>query len=115
MNRSIHSPQLSAEIYHAESCPLKAIKMKFAHPSYLFLFWLVPALIFFYLYAFRKKDKLIKAFCGETLYAELVPSVSPGRQKLKAALLLGSLSFLVVSLHAAAVGFSVGGYQEAGD
>jgi Ca-activated chloride channel homolog len=72
--------------------------MKIAHPSYLFLFWLVPALIFFYLYAFRKKDKLIKAFCGETLYAELVPSVSPGRQKLKAALLLGSLSFLVVSL-----------------
>jgi Ca-activated chloride channel family protein len=72
--------------------------MKIAHPSYLFLFWLVPALIFFYLYAFRKKDKLIKAFCGETLYAELVPSVSPGRQKMKAALLLGSLSFLVVSL-----------------
>ena len=72
--------------------------MKFAHPSYLFLFWLVPALIFFYLYAFRKKDKLIKTFCGETLYAELVPSASPGRQKLKAALLLGSLSFLVVSL-----------------
>jgi len=72
--------------------------MKIAHPSYLFLFWLVPALIVFYLYAFRKKDKLIKAFCGETLYAELAPSVSPGRQKLKAALLLGSLSFLVVSL-----------------
>ena len=72
--------------------------MKIAHPSYLFLFWLVPALIVFYLYAFRKKDKLIKAFCGETLYAELVPSASSGRQKLKAALLLGSLSFLVVSL-----------------
>jgi len=72
--------------------------MKFAHPSYLFLLWLVPALIFFYLYAFRKKEKLIKIFCGETLYAELVPSVSRGRQKLKAALAVCALAVLAVSL-----------------
>ena len=72
--------------------------MKFAHPAYLFLFWLVPALIFFYLYAARKKDKLIKIFCGETLYAELVPAASRRRQRLKAALMLGALSFMLVSL-----------------
>lgn len=72
--------------------------MKFAHSSHLFLLWLVPALIFFYLYAFRKKEKLIKIFCGETLYAELVPSVSRGRQKLKASLVVCSLGFLVISL-----------------
>jgi Ca-activated chloride channel homolog len=72
--------------------------MKFAHPSYFFLLWLVPALIFFYLYAFRKKEKLIKIFCGETLYAELVPPASRGRQKLKAALLVCSLGLLIISL-----------------
>jgi Ca-activated chloride channel family protein len=72
--------------------------MKFAHPAYLFLFWLVPALIFFYLYAARKRDALIKIFCGETLYAELVPASSRRRQRLKAALMVGALCFMLVSL-----------------
>ena len=72
--------------------------MKFAHPSYLLLFWLIPALVIFFVYAFRKKDRLIKLFCGETLYAELVPAARRGRQKLKAALLLGAICLLIFSL-----------------
>ena len=72
--------------------------MSLAHPSYLFLFWLIPALIFFYIYAFRKKDRLIKAFCGETLASELVPSHYRGRQKLKAALIIISFVFLITAL-----------------
>ena len=72
--------------------------MKFAHPAYLLLFWLIPALVFFFVYAFRKKDKLIKRFCGEALYAELVPAARRGRQKLKAVLLLAAICLLIVSL-----------------
>ena len=72
--------------------------MKFAHPAYLLLFWLIPALVCFFIYAFRKKDKLIKTFCGEALYGELVPAARRGRQKLKAALLLAALCLLIVSL-----------------
>ena len=72
--------------------------MKFAHPAYLLLFWIIPALVFFFIYAFRKKDKLIKLFCGEALYAELVPTARRGRQKLKAALLLGALCLLLLAL-----------------
>jgi Ca-activated chloride channel family protein len=72
--------------------------MKFAHPAYLLLFWLIPALACFFIYAFRKKDKLIKTFCGETLFAELVPAARRGRQKLKAALLLAALCLLLLAL-----------------
>ncbi|MCX5895928.1 MAG: VWA domain-containing protein [Proteobacteria bacterium] len=72
--------------------------MSFSHPSYLFLFWLIPALIFFYIYAFRKKDRLIKAFCGEMLASELVPAHYRGRQKLKAALIIISFVFLITAL-----------------
>ena len=72
--------------------------MKFAHPAYLLLFWLIPALVCFFIYAFRKKDKLIKLFCGEALSAELVPTARRGRQKLKAALLLGALCLLIGAL-----------------
>jgi len=72
--------------------------MKFAHPAYLLLFWLIPVLVCFFIYAFRKKDKLIKLFCGEALSAELVPTVRRGRQKLKAALLLGALCLLIGAL-----------------
>jgi Ca-activated chloride channel family protein len=52
----------------------------------------------FFIYAFRKKDKLIKTFCGEALYGELVPAARRGRQKLKAALLLGALCLLLLAL-----------------
>ena len=72
--------------------------MKFAHPAYLLLFWLIPALVIFFFYASRKKDRLTKLFCGETLYAELVPAARRRRQRLKAALLLGAICLLIFSL-----------------
>ncbi len=72
--------------------------MNFAHSTYIYLFWIIPAFIFFYLYAFRKRDKLIKVFCGETLYPELVPRESRGRQKLKAVLLVSVVTFFIVAL-----------------
>ncbi len=72
--------------------------MKFAHPSYVLLFWLIPALAVFLIYAFRKKQTRIKRFCGEVLAAELVPAASAGRQKVKAALLLAALCCILVAL-----------------
>ena len=39
--------------------------MRFGNPSYIYilLFWLLPALILFYIYAFRRKQQLIELFC----------------------------------------------------
>ena len=72
--------------------------MKFGNLSYFFLLWLIPGLIFFYIYAFIQKEKALKAFCGNALFSKLVPSVQKGRQKLKVILLLVGIVFLIISL-----------------
>jgi len=72
--------------------------MKFGNLSFLFLLWLIPGLILFYVYAFVQKEKALKAFCGNTLFAKLVPEVRKSRQKLKVFLFLTGILFLVISL-----------------
>jgi Ca-activated chloride channel family protein len=72
--------------------------MKFGNVSYLFLLWLVPALIIFYIYAFRKKDALIAEFCRIELLQALMPSVSRRRQLFKAALLIVAIFFCLIAL-----------------
>lgn len=79
--------------------------MKFGNLSYLFLLWLIPALVFFYVYAFLKKQKSIKLFCGEELFPKLVPSVRKGRQKLKAFLVISGIFFLIIALSRPKWGF----------
>jgi Ca-activated chloride channel family protein len=72
--------------------------MKFGNLTYLFLLWLIPCLVFFYIYTFLKRAKSIKIFCGEKLFPKLVPSIQKGRQKLKAFLLIAGIFFLLIAL-----------------
>jgi Ca-activated chloride channel family protein len=72
--------------------------MKFGNLSYFFLLWLIPGLVFFYIYAFLKKDRFIKEFCGTELFEKLIPAVQKGRQKLKAFLLITAIFFLIIAL-----------------
>jgi len=72
--------------------------MRFANLSYLFLLWVIPALIVFYLYAFRKRDRLLALFCGKELVTELVPHIKKGRRVLKAAFILCGTSFGIFAL-----------------
>lgn len=72
--------------------------MRFANLSYLFLAWIIPVLIVFYLYAFRKRDSLLALFCGKKLVSALVPHRKKGRRALKAGLMLCGVSFAIVAL-----------------
>ncbi len=72
--------------------------MKFGNLNYLFLLWLIPLLIGFYIYAFKAKDKAVKTFCGLNKSCGLMPNVSRGRQKAKAALLILSVFFMIIAL-----------------
>ena len=72
--------------------------MKFGNLSYLFFLWLIPALILFYIYSFRKKDKLIRQFCSSELIKKLMPNVSRKRQILKMGFLLVAITFLTIAL-----------------
>jgi len=72
--------------------------MEFGSLAYLHLLWLIPLLVFFYLYAFLKKETCLKAFCGETLYPRLVPTETRSRHKVKAMLLIMAVLCLIIAL-----------------
>ncbi|MGA1871616.1 MAG: VWA domain-containing protein [bacterium] len=74
--------------------------MKFGNSSFwiISLFWTIPALIFFYIYEFKKKQRLIEQFCQSSLRDYIIPNISWGRQRLKAFFLLVVLFFLIFSL-----------------
>jgi len=73
--------------------------MRFEEPAFLYaLFLLIPLLILFYLYVFRRKRILKERFASPRILAKLLASHSPKREKLKVFLILLALSFLGVSL-----------------
>jgi Ca-activated chloride channel family protein len=74
--------------------------LRFANPEYFHLYWLVPALILFFVWAFRHKKRLLKRLGDEELIARarLTASVSRTRQIWKAILVILAFSFLVFAL-----------------
>jgi Ca-activated chloride channel family protein len=74
--------------------------MTFGHIEYLHLLWLVPVLGVVYWYGFARKRRALRRFATANLLAHLMPRVSVGRQKLRAALVLAALALLIVALAA---------------
>ena len=72
----------------------------------LWLLWLVPALLLFYVYAFRTKTRLLRRFASAEMLARLTSGVSRPRQYLKAALVLLGLLAAVLSLAELKYGFA---------
>lgn len=72
--------------------------MRFVNIENLAWLWSVPFLIYFYIYAFKKKDRAIENFCGLNLIDKLAPCHSRGRQKFKALLIVCAVVFLVIAL-----------------
>ena len=68
---------------------------RFAHPDFLYLLFLLPALVAFYVYAMIVKKKAIKKYGNPTLLAELMPEVSTKRQHLKFWLLFGAITMVI--------------------
>ena len=69
---------------------------RFAHPDFLYLLFLLPVLIAFYVYAIILKKKAIKKYGNPELLAELMPEVSPKRQHLKFWLLFGAIAMVII-------------------
>ena len=72
--------------------------MQFGNLHYLLLLWLVPALIFFYLYAGIRRRRCIRIFCGPELHERLSSSLLSGRRRLKAVLMVVAVVVLVAAL-----------------
>ncbi len=72
-------------------------KMQFGNFNFLLLLWLVPALIFFYVYAGMRRQRRIRIFCGD-MHERLNSSLLRGRRRLKAVLIVLSIVLLVMAI-----------------
>ena len=75
-------------------------------PQSLWLLWLVPALLVFFIYAFRTKSRLLARFASSGLLPRLTTGVSRPRQRLKAALVLIGLTAALLALAEPRWGFT---------
>lgn len=69
---------------------------RFAHPEFLYLFLILPALVLFYIYALIWKRRAIKRYGNPLLLKALMPDRSPKRQHLKFGFLLAAIAMLIV-------------------
>ena len=69
---------------------------RFAHPEFLYLLFVLPALLVFYVYTRRLRRKALKRYGNPELLAELMPEVSSKRHHLKFWLLLGAIAMVII-------------------
>ncbi|MCD7975703.1 MAG: VWA domain-containing protein [Tannerellaceae bacterium] len=68
---------------------------RFANPDFLYLLFLIPVVILFYIYTILRKRKALKAYGNPALLSELMPEVSYKRQHLKFWILLAALTVVI--------------------
>lgn len=68
---------------------------RFANPEFLYLLFILPVLIVFYVYTMIQKKKAIKKYGNPILLADLMPEVSPKRQHMKFWLLFGAITVVI--------------------
>lgn len=71
---------------------------RFAHPSFLYLLLMLPVLIGFYFYAYKKKRRAIRLFGNPKLIFQLMPDISFKRQFFKFWLLFSAIALVVLIL-----------------
>lgn len=72
--------------------------LRFENTLYFHLFWLVPALILFFLYVLRAKKRALQAFGNPLLLQKLAAGAGRGRQWLKWGLLILAVALLSLTL-----------------
>ncbi|MDR1116541.1 MAG: VWA domain-containing protein [Tannerella sp.] len=68
---------------------------RFAHPEYLSLLFILPALLLFYVYIAKARKKAIGKYGSSELISALMPEASPKRRCLKYFLLLLSIALAI--------------------
>lgn len=72
--------------------------MQFGDLRYLYLVWILPAMILVAVYGFRSKTKRLASFADPVLWARLVPGLSRRRQILRILLVLAAVALFLVGL-----------------
>jgi len=89
--------------------------MRFEHPNLLWLLLVIPpALWLFFWWAERARQKLLTQFVEARLLSQLTMGISPARRKLRQALLILAVAFLVVTLARPQRGFDLQQVEQRG-
>ncbi len=72
--------------------------MQFGDLQYLYLVWILPAMILVAVYGFRNKARRLASFADPALWARLVPGLSRRRQILRVLLVLAAVALFLVAL-----------------
>ena len=72
--------------------------MQFGNLQYLYLVWILPAMILLAVYGFRKKQQLLRSFADPSLWPRLLPGASRRRQVFKFLLILAGVGLVLAAL-----------------
>lgn len=72
--------------------------MKFENTTYLLLLWLVPCIGAFYVYAYRKRKKLLSHFAHPGLLQKLMDPISSKKRFLKSLLIMLAFASFIIAL-----------------
>ena len=89
--------------------------MRFEHPQILWLLLVLPAsLMIFFWWATRARQKLLAQFIQARLLSALTVGISPARRKIRFALLILAVAFLIVALARPQYGFDLQEVEQRG-
>ena len=79
--------------------------MKFINSQFGYLFFLVPLLLFFLVWAFRSRRRAIEVFAEKHLLPGIMSSLNSGRKRFKALLLILGITLVITALIGPSWGF----------
>ncbi|MGH7989047.1 MAG: vWA domain-containing protein, partial [Limisphaerales bacterium] len=89
--------------------------MRFENPNLLWLLLVLPsALLAFFWWATRQKQKLLAQFIQTRLLPALTVGISPARRKIRFALLIFAVAFLIIALARPQYGFDLQKIEQRG-
>ena len=89
--------------------------MRFEHPQVLWLLLVIPpGLVLFFWWAMRSRQKLLAQFIQARLLSVLTVGASPARQKLRFALVISAVAFLILALARPQRGFDLEEVEQRG-
>src|SRR5450432_2388432 len=89
--------------------------MRFEHPQILWLLLVIPpALVLFFWWALRSRQKLLAQFIQTRLLSTLTSGISPARRKMRFAALILAAGFLIITLARPQNGFDLAEVEQRG-
>ena len=80
--------------------------MKFANPIvFLYMLWIIPALVIFWIFVMRKKQRILNIFIESSLWKHTLNSLDKRRELIKILLLSFSIIFITIAFTRPQIGF----------